>query len=413
MPFPPGGAPDIVARILGNKLTEQLGQPVIVDPRPGGSGVIAAEIAKNAPPDGYTLLLAGSTLFAALPALKPKLPYDTDKDFVALSRVASVANVVAVHPSLGVGTVADLVKLAKARPGQLNYGSGGNGSASHLAGEMFNVLAGVKTVHVPYKGAVLALNDLIAGQLQFIMTSPVSRDAPREGGRIKVIATTGAKRDPLLPDLPTVADVRSRLRDHAVVGCCGAGENARRHREKAARRDRESAAIARSAGAARQTGRHGARRVSSRVHRLHQGRTRAHRARRPAGRHHARLGIQPSSRRIPDSISGVERMNRKIETGVLIVGAGPVGLTLPWISPGAASMSPSPSFASRRAAERQVQPDFGPLHGNLPPPRRCQKLREVGLPADYPNDIVSRTTSDRDRALTRHDPVASRAIHRG
>jgi tripartite-type tricarboxylate transporter receptor subunit TctC len=203
----PGSAPDIIARILGSKLTEQLGQQVIVDPRPGGSGVIGAEIAKNAPPDGYTLLLAGTINFATLPALKPKLPYDIDKDFVMLSRVASVAHVVAVHPSLGVGTVADLVKLAKARPGQLNYGSGGNGSTSHLAGEMFNVLASVKTVHVPYKGVVLALNDLIAGQLQFMMSSPVSAMPHATTGKIKVIATTGAKRDPLLPELPTVADV--------------------------------------------------------------------------------------------------------------------------------------------------------------------------------------------------------------
>ena len=204
--LPPGGAPDIVARILGNKLIEQMGQQVIVDPRSGGSGVIAVEIAKTALPDGYTLLVAGPTVFASLPALKPKLSYDTDKDFVALSRVASVANVVAVHPSLGVGTVADLVKLAKARPGQLNYGSGGNGSASHLAGEMFNVLARVKTVHVPYKGTVLALNDLIAGQLQFIMMNPVVVMPHAKTGRIKVIASTGAKRDPLLPELPTVAD---------------------------------------------------------------------------------------------------------------------------------------------------------------------------------------------------------------
>ena len=206
VPFPPGSTPDTVARILGNKLIEQIGQQVIVDARPGGSGVIAVEIAKTAPPDGYTLLLAGTTNFATLPALKPKLPYDVDKDFIALSRVASVANVVAVHPSLGVGTVADLVKLAKARPGHLNYGSGGNGSAAHLAGEMFDVLAGVKTVHVPYKGSVLALNDLIAGQLQFIITSPVLLMPHGKTGRIKVIATTGAKRDPLLPELPTVAD---------------------------------------------------------------------------------------------------------------------------------------------------------------------------------------------------------------
>lgn len=206
VPFPPGSSPDIVSRILGNKLTEQLGQQVIVDARPGGSGVIAAEIAKTAPPDGHTLLLVGPTLLATLPALKPKLSYDPDKDFVALSRVASVANVVSVHPSLGVGTIADLVNLAKARPGQLNYGSSGSGSASHLAGEMFNVLAGVKTVHVPYKGAPLAFNDLIAGQLQFIIMSPPVVMSHAKAGRIKVIATTGAKRDPLLPELPTVAD---------------------------------------------------------------------------------------------------------------------------------------------------------------------------------------------------------------
>ena len=206
VPFPPGSVSDTVARILGNKLTEQMGQPVIVDARPGASGVIGVEIAKTAPPDGYTLLMASTSVFALLPALKPKLPYDPDKDFVALSRVASAANVLAAHPSLGVGTVADLVKLTKARPGQLNYGSGGNGTLPHLAGEMFNVLAGVKTVHVPYKGSVLALNDLIAGQLQFIVTSPVNVMAHAKTGRIKVIATTGAKRDPLFPELPMVAD---------------------------------------------------------------------------------------------------------------------------------------------------------------------------------------------------------------
>ncbi len=205
MPFTPGSPPDTVARILGSKLIEQLGQQVIVDPRPGASGVIAVEITKNASPDGYTLLLGGTTHFATLPALEPKLPYDIERDFAALSRVASAAPVVAVHPSLGVSTVADLVKLAKERPGQLNYGSGGNGGASHLAGEMFNVLAGVNTVPVSYKGTVLALNDLIAGQIQFIMSSPVVVMPHAKTGRIKVIATMGATRDPLLPELPTVA----------------------------------------------------------------------------------------------------------------------------------------------------------------------------------------------------------------
>jgi tripartite-type tricarboxylate transporter receptor subunit TctC len=205
--FPAGGASDTIARILGNRLAEQLGQPVIVDSRPGGSGVIGVEIAKTAPPDGYTLLMATGNTFGLLPALKPKLSYDPDKDFVALSRVASGADVVAVHPSLGVSTVADLVKLAKTRPGQLNYGTSGNGTGQHLAGEMFNVLAGVKTVHVPYKGVVLALNDLFAGQLQFVVASPIFVMPHAKTGRIKVIATTGAKRDPLLPELPAVADV--------------------------------------------------------------------------------------------------------------------------------------------------------------------------------------------------------------
>jgi tripartite-type tricarboxylate transporter receptor subunit TctC len=168
--------------------------------------MIAAEIARNATADGYTLLLAGSTLFATLPALKPRIPYDIDKDFVALSRIGTVAQMLAVHPSIGVMTVADLVKLARTRPGELNYGSAGNGSSSHLAGEMLNVLAGVKTVHVPYKASSLAITDLIAGQVQFIIPSPPVVMPHAKVGRIKVIATTGATRDPLFPELPTVAD---------------------------------------------------------------------------------------------------------------------------------------------------------------------------------------------------------------
>jgi tripartite-type tricarboxylate transporter receptor subunit TctC len=207
VPFAPGAPPDVIARIVGNRLAEEMGQPVIVDPRPGATGVIAAEIVKNATADGYTLLLAGSTLFATLPALKPKLPYDINKDFVPLSRIGTVAQMLAVHPSIGVSTVADLVKLAKIRPGELNYGSAGNGSSSHLAGEMFNVLAGVKTVHVPYKASSLALTDLVSGQVQFIIPSPPVVMPHAKAGRIRVIATTGARRDPLFPELPVVADV--------------------------------------------------------------------------------------------------------------------------------------------------------------------------------------------------------------
>lgn len=206
VPFPPGSVTDIVARTLAGKLTAQLGQQVVVDARAGGSGVLAFELAKAAPPDGYTQLMVGFSTIALLPALKPNLAYDPDKDFIALSRVTSSNYVLGVHPSLAATTVADLVKLAKARPGQLNFGSSGNGSVQHLAGEMFNVLADVQTVHVPYKGAVLALNDLIAGQIQFVVAGPSIVMPHAKTGRLRMIATTGAKRDPLLAELPTMSE---------------------------------------------------------------------------------------------------------------------------------------------------------------------------------------------------------------
>lgn len=206
VPSPPAGSPDILARIVGNKLSEQMKQQVIVDNRSGASGVIGVEIARNAAPDGYTLLLVTSTSFASLPALKKSLPYDADRDFISLTRIAWVANVATVNAGLGIHTVADLVKAAKERPGQLNYGSAGNGSPAHLAGAMFNVLADVKTTHVPYKGAAPALSDMMAGQIQVLFTSPLVAMPHGRAGRIKVLATTGAQRDPLLPELPAVAE---------------------------------------------------------------------------------------------------------------------------------------------------------------------------------------------------------------
>lgn len=206
VPSPPGGSPDILARIVAGKLSEQMKQQVIVDNRAGASGIIGVEIAKNAAPDGYTLLLVTATNFASLPALARKLPYDPPKDFIAISRIAWVANVVTVNAKLGVNSVADLVSLAKAKPSQLNYGSAGNGSPAHLAGAMLNVLAGINTLHVPYKGAAPALTDMIAGQIQILITSPLVAMPHGRAGRIKVLATTGAQRDPLLPELPPVAD---------------------------------------------------------------------------------------------------------------------------------------------------------------------------------------------------------------
>ena len=206
VPGAAGSSQDILARVLANKLSQQLHQQVVVDARAGASGLIAIDIAKTAAPDGYTLVAATSTLFSGLPALKPKLSYDPDYDFAPLSRMASVANVLTVNASLGVESAADLVKLAKTKPALLNYGSAGNGSPAHLAGAMFDVLAGVKTNHVPYKGAAQALTDVIGGQLHYLITSPLVAMPHARGGRIKVLATTGAKRDPLLPDLPVLAD---------------------------------------------------------------------------------------------------------------------------------------------------------------------------------------------------------------
>ena len=206
VPSPPGGSPDILARIVSQKLSEQMKQQVVVDNRGGASGIIGVEMVARAAPDGHTMLLVTATNFGSLPALKKNLPYDPEKDFTPLSRIAWVANVMTVNAKLGVSNVAGLVRLAKEKPGQLNYGSAGNGTPAHLAGAMLNVLASVNTVHVPYKGAALAITDLIGGQLQILITSPLVAMPHGRAGRVKVLATTGAKRDPLLPELPPVAD---------------------------------------------------------------------------------------------------------------------------------------------------------------------------------------------------------------
>lgn len=206
VPGAPGSSQDVLARLVANKMSQQMNQQVVVDVRAGASGVIGIELGKAAPADGYTMVVATSTLFAGLPALKSRLSYDPDRDFAPLSRMASVANVMTVNAALGVDSVADFVKLAKTKPGQLNYGSAGNGSPAHLAGAMLDLLAQVKTNHVPYKGAAQALTDVIGGQLQYLITSPLVAMPHAKGGRIKVLATTGARRDPLIPELPPVAD---------------------------------------------------------------------------------------------------------------------------------------------------------------------------------------------------------------
>jgi tripartite-type tricarboxylate transporter receptor subunit TctC len=201
-----GGAPDQLGRLLAQKLADSLGQQVIVDNRPGAAGALGADIAAKAPADGYHLLLTTTTIYAILPSLKKSLPYDPVRDFAPISRLATSSNVLVVNVSLPAQTIAELVQLAKSKPGALNYASAGLGSPAHLAGEMLNLLAGIKLTHIPYKGAAPGLLDVIAGNAQLIITSPISAGAHRNGGRVRALATTGAERNPMLPQLPTIAE---------------------------------------------------------------------------------------------------------------------------------------------------------------------------------------------------------------
>ena len=202
----PGGSPDTLGRLLAQKLSDSLGQPIVVDNRPGAGGLLAADLAAKAPPDGYTLFMNTTTVWAILPNVKKNLPYDPLKSFVPITRIASASNVLVVNTALGATSVAELVRLAKSSPGKLNYASAGIASPAHLAGEMFNLLADVRITHVPYKGAGPALLDVIAGTAQIMITSPIAAGAHMTSGRVRALATTGAQRNPGLPELPTIAE---------------------------------------------------------------------------------------------------------------------------------------------------------------------------------------------------------------
>src|SRR5688500_17905357 len=206
VPDATGGSPDQLGRLLAQRMSESMGQQVIVDNRAGAAGVLAAEIAAKAPPDGYTLLMTTTSIYAILPNLRKNLPYDAAKDFVPVSRIATASNVLVVNTTLPAKSIPELVKLAKDKPGALNYASAGIGSPAHLAGEMFNLLAGVKMTHIPYKGAGPGLLDLIAGNAQVMITSPIAAGAHMSGARVRALATTGSERNPGLPELPTIAE---------------------------------------------------------------------------------------------------------------------------------------------------------------------------------------------------------------
>jgi tripartite-type tricarboxylate transporter receptor subunit TctC len=218
VPFAPGGSNDIMARIAAQKFSESLGQQVIVDNRPGASGIVGTELAAKAPPDGYTLLMMSLTL-TVNPSLYRKLPYDTTKDLVPVSLIASAPLMLVVNPSLPVKSVKDLIAHAKANPGKLNFGSGGRGTTPHLAGEMLKAMAGLQMTHVPYKGGGPALADLVGGQIQLMLENIPSTLPFAKAGKLRALAVSGKKRSPLVPELPTLDE--SGLEGYEIVGWNG------------------------------------------------------------------------------------------------------------------------------------------------------------------------------------------------
>lgn len=205
-PFPPGGPSDIVGRAISQKLSEGLGQPVVVDNRGGAAGVVGCELVAKAAPDGHTLLLGPSGALTIQPTLNPKLPYHPQRDFAAVTQLTDGPQVVAVHPAVAAKSIQELIALAKAKPGQLNYASGGAGTANHLAAEAFKLAAGIDIVHVPYKGTGPALTSILGGETQLIISSLLPALPHVRSGKLRALAVTSASRSSTLPDVPTAAE---------------------------------------------------------------------------------------------------------------------------------------------------------------------------------------------------------------
>ncbi|MES2186791.1 MAG: tripartite tricarboxylate transporter substrate binding protein [Pseudomonadota bacterium] len=206
VPAAPGGGADFMARIVCPRLATALGQTIVIENQGGASGTIAAAAVARSLPDGYNLIMAQNTSVVIAPHVYQKLPYDTLEDLAPVTLVAMVPHLLVVHPSVNVATVRELIQLAREKPGTLNFGSSGNGSASHLAGEMFNTMAGVKLVHVPYKGAGPAVNALLAGEVQ-MMFAPIVAVMPQvKAGKLRAIALTPSKTSPFAPGIPTIAE---------------------------------------------------------------------------------------------------------------------------------------------------------------------------------------------------------------
>jgi len=206
VPFPPGGPLDATGRAIAQKLSEAWGQSVVVDNRPGAGGNIGADLVAKSPPDGYTVVMGALSTHAVNTSLYPSMPYDAVRDFAPITLVAVTPNVLVVNPALPVHSVAELVAYAKANPNKLSFGSGSNGSAGHLAGELFKVDTGIDVVHVPYKGAAPAMQALLAGDTQFMFDNLASSMPQAKAGKLRALAVTTSKRSSLVPDLPTMAE---------------------------------------------------------------------------------------------------------------------------------------------------------------------------------------------------------------
>jgi tripartite-type tricarboxylate transporter receptor subunit TctC len=204
--FAAGGGTDTTARAIGGPLSDALGQQIIVDNRPGAAGNIAADITAHSVPDGYTILMGTIAALAINPSLYEKLPFDPIKDFEPISLAVSSMNVLVVHPSVAAKNVKELIALAKAQPGKLTYGSSGVGGAGHLAGVLFDQLAGTKMIHVPYKGGAPAMIALVSGEVNLVFATAETAVPQVKAGKIRALGVTTAKRSALLPDLPTIAE---------------------------------------------------------------------------------------------------------------------------------------------------------------------------------------------------------------
>jgi tripartite-type tricarboxylate transporter receptor subunit TctC len=218
VPYPPGGSADILARTVGDKLTRALGQPILIENKPGAGGIVGAQEVARAPADGHTLLFANTSI-AINPSLYKSLPYDTAKTFAPVILMVSVPNLILVAEDVPASSIADLIRLAKASPGKLNYASAGNGTFPHLAVELFKLQAGINLTHIPYKGAAPAMNALLAKEVQVLSNDLLNAIPQVKAGKVKALAITGRTRSKALPDVPTMAE--AGLKNYEAAGWQG------------------------------------------------------------------------------------------------------------------------------------------------------------------------------------------------